>query len=108
MRKRAGLAIGAIVATAALGGGAVAYAAGGDSDRNVTGARADRAIEAGLDATNGGTANSVELDGENGATWEVEVTRTDGSTVDVRLDQNYSLIVIEGDGESTDGGDSSR
>lgn len=50
-------------------------------------------------ATGGGTANSVERDSENGATWEVEVTRADGTTVDVRLDEAYDVVIIEGDAE---------
>ena len=54
----------------------------------------------------GGHANSVERDSENGATWEVEVTKPDGNTVDVRLDQNYHLVVVEGDSES--GGDTGQ
>lgn len=99
MNKKISLAVGAVVATAALGGGAVAYATGHDSDKNVTGAGADQAKQAALISTGGGTANSVELDGENGATWEVEVTKPDGSTVDVRLDENYKVVVIEGDSE---------
>jgi len=41
----------------------------------------------------------VERDSENGATWEVEVTRTDGTTVDVRLDESFHEVVIEGDSE---------
>ena len=45
------------------------------------------------------TANSVERDSEDGATWEVEVTKPDGTTVDVRLDQGYAVVVIEGDTE---------
>jgi outer membrane lipoprotein SlyB len=44
----------------------------------------------------------VERDGENGATWEVEVTKTDGKTVDVRLDESYELVVVEGDDERKD------
>ena len=52
----------------------------------------------------GGTANSVERDNENGATWEVEVTKN-GKTVDVRLDAAYKVIVVEGDSEQNDGQD---
>ena len=63
-------------------------------------AHADRATAAALRLTHGGTANSVERDSENGATWEVEVTRTDGTTVDVRLDENFREVVIEGDSEA--------
>ena len=43
----------------------------------------------------------MERDSENGATWEVEVTRGDGTTVDVRLDENFGVVVIEGDGEES-------
>ena len=52
-----------------------------------------------LEITGGGKANSVERDTENGATWEVEVTKPDGKTVDVRLDENFELVVVEGDSE---------
>ena len=91
-----------VLAAGAIAGGAIAYAGGGDEDENVTGPQADKATAAALDATGGGTANSVERDGENGATWEVEVTKTDGSTVDVRLDENYKVVVIESDSEAED------
>ncbi len=100
MRKRtvvAGAGI-ALAAVAAVGGVAVA-SGGDDGDETVTGPKADDATSAALEATDGGTANSVERDSENGATWEVEVTRTDGTTVDVRLDENYEVVVIEGDSE---------
>ncbi|MBA3371232.1 MAG: hypothetical protein H0T96_07255 [Thermoleophilaceae bacterium] len=44
----------------------------------------------------------MERDSGNGATWEVEVTKPDGSTVDVRLDDSYKLVVEEGDSEGAD------
>ncbi len=69
------------------------------SEGSLSGSGAVKATAAALRATKGGTANSVERDGENGATWEVEVTKTDGTTVDVRLDESYGVVVIEGDGE---------
>ena len=93
-----------LVAGAALaiagGGTAVAIATGDDASEQATGPGADRAKAAALAITNGGTANAVELDSENGATWEVEVTKPDGNTVDVRLDERYKLVVVEGDNES--------
>jgi hypothetical protein len=101
MRKRTAVAAAGLGVVVAVGAGGVAVAAGGDDgDTTVTGPQADRATSAALDATGGGHANSVERDSENGATWEVEVTRTDGSTVDVRLDQGYDVVVIEGDSEA--------
>ena len=106
MRKRL-IAIVAVVAVIAIAGGAIAIA-GGDPEGGVTGPQADRAIAAALEATNGGTAHAVERDGENGATWEVEVTKPNGQTVDVRLDENYEVVVIEGDSEAPDDDDGSE
>ena len=103
MRKRTVIAGAAIVLAAAITGGGVAIASGDDGDANVTGPQAAAATAAALEATSGGKANSVERDGENGATWEVEVTKTNGKTVDVRLDANYKVVVIEGDGEDANG-----
>jgi hypothetical protein len=95
------------VATVALAAGAgTALATGGDEQGTVTGRGADSATAAALKITAGGTANSVERDTENGATWEVEVTKPSGETVDVRLDENYELVVVESDHEaSTDSND---
>jgi hypothetical protein len=102
MRKRTTVgATVAGVAVLAIGGSALASVGGDDDgDGSLTGKQADQATQAALAATHGGTANSVERDGENGATWEVEVTRTDGTTVDVRLDEQYHVVVIESDDES--------
>lgn len=91
--------IGGAIAAVGAGGAAAAGAVGGDSGENAGGPGAAKAQQAAL-AITGGEANSVERDGENGATWEVEVRKPDGKTVDVRLDQDYRLVVIEGDSES--------
>ncbi len=102
MRKRLIIgAAGVAVAAAAIGGG-VAVAGNGDdgpASHQYTQEQADAAKQAALEATGGGTVNSVETDDENGATYEVEVTKTDGSTVDVRLDEQYDVVVIESDHE---------
>jgi hypothetical protein len=104
MRKRITMVLAIVAAFAAIAGGAIAIASN-DSEGGVTGPGADRATQAALEATGGGTANAVERDGEDGATWEVEVTKTNGDTVDVRLDENYDVVVIEGDTESPDDND---
>lgn len=100
-RKRL-LVVGAVLAVAAAGAGG-AYALAADDDVNVTGPEADKATAAALVITGGGKANSVERDSEDGAVWEVEVTKPDGQTVDVRLDADYGLVVVEGDSEDEDG-----
>ncbi len=89
-------AIGIVVVGAGTG---VATAGSDDGENTVTGPEADRATTSALEYSEGGKANSVERDSENGATWEVEVTRPDGTTVDVRLDENFELVVIEDDSE---------
>lgn len=106
------LIIGGGVLALAAGGAGVAGAVtggavngGGEAEVSAKGPAADRATAAALRITKGGTANAVERDGEKGATWEVEVTRPDGKTVDVRLDERYRLVAVDHDSEKGDGGE---
>jgi hypothetical protein len=97
----------AVLAALALGGVAIAGSAGvfdDDGEAQLTGPSADRAKAAALKITGGGKANAVERDSEDGATYEVEVTRHDGKTVDVRLDASFNRVAVEGDSEQDDGG----
>ena len=105
--KRKLIAAGAALAVLAAGGAGAAMAFGGgdDGDSALTGPDANRAIAAALRETGGGEANAVERDSEKGATYEVEVRKTDGSTVDVRLDADYRLVAIDSDSEQTDAGE---
>jgi uncharacterized membrane protein YkoI len=99
MKKK--LIIISAVAALALGGAAIAGAAsGGDDDSApLSGSTLDRASKAALAATGGGKVNESERDGENGATYEVEVSKPSGEQVDVRLDESFKVVVIEGDRE---------
>jgi uncharacterized membrane protein YkoI len=91
----------AVAAGVAVGGTAVAGSGDdGPVSHQYTQEQANAAERAALDATGGGAVNSVESDTENGATYEVEVTKPDGDTVDVRLDASYRVVVIEGDREA--------
>jgi uncharacterized membrane protein YkoI len=104
MRKGLVLTAAGVAFTGAVVGGGVAVAGNGDdgpASHQYTQEQADQAKQAALDATGGGTVNSVESDSEDGATYEVEVTETDGDTVDVRLDENFQVVVIEGDHEDS-------
>jgi len=95
-RIAAAAAIGVVIVGAGAG---VAVAGNDDGENTVTGREADKASQAALEYTHGGKVNAVERDSEHGGTWEVEVARTDGSQVDVRLDENYKLVVIDNDSE---------
>jgi len=101
------IATGAAVAALAVGG--VAVAQGGDEVEQgsdaVSGQEREAAEKAALAETGGGTVNAVERDSEDGATFEVEVTTPDGSTVDVRLDEGYAVVVVETDSEDGPGDD---
>jgi hypothetical protein len=106
MQRKTKILVGAVALVLAGAAGTTAAVAGGDDgDGTVTGPQADPAVAAALEITGGGTANSVERDSEDGATWEVEVTRKDGTTVDVRLDEQLHLVVVDGDSESADNDD---
>ncbi|HTE73399.1 MAG TPA: hypothetical protein VK640_09395 [Actinomycetes bacterium] len=106
MQKKTKVLVGAAaLLLAGVAGTTAAVAGGDDGDGTVMGPEADRATAAALEITRGGTANAVERDSEDGATWEVEVTRPDGTTVDVRLDEHLRLVVVDGDSESSDDDD---
>jgi hypothetical protein len=118
----------AVIAALGLGGTAIAGAAGGGSQSNggdspvanqasgrgsddtrteprerpetpITGQALQRAKAVALAAVGGGKVTDSEVGDEEGA-YEVEVTRADGSQVDVHLDRGFHVI-----NQSNDGGD---
>jgi uncharacterized membrane protein YkoI len=96
--KGAVIAIAAIAALA-VGGAAIAGAGGGEddgSDRAIRGQALDRASAAALAETGGGKVTETEVGDEEGA-YEVEVTRPDGSQVDVHLDKDFNVLSSSGD-----------
>ena len=92
----------AAVAVLAAGGAAIATAAGGGdddaTDTAITGAALDRASAAALKHTGGGKVTGTEAGDEEGA-YEVEVTRADGSQVDVHLDSGFNVIGEKADSD---------
>jgi hypothetical protein len=97
----------ALVAVAALGAGGAAIAVAGDDDdgseRAISGAALDRAGQAALAATGGGKVTETEA-GDEESYYEVEVTRADGSQVDVQLDRDFHVVGQESDREDSDAG----
>jgi uncharacterized membrane protein YkoI len=92
----------AAIAALAVGGTAIAGAAGGggeEHDKAITGTALDKASAAALKATGGGKVTGSEV-GEEESYYEVEVTRADGSQTDVQLDKQFHVV-----GQKTDGGD---
>jgi len=92
-----------VIAALAVGGAAIAGAAGGDdddSDKPISGSALDRASSAALDHTGGGQVTETEAGDEEGY-YEVEVTRGDGSQVDVHLDRDFNVLGAQGDDDGS-------
>jgi uncharacterized membrane protein YkoI len=111
MNRRQKLAIAA--ASVVVVGGAsagIAIAAGGDDDDGteapITGNALVRASEAALQHVPGTGDRVSETEvGDEESLYEVEVTRADGSQIDVQLDANFEVVSSEGDEETEDSGD---
>jgi hypothetical protein len=104
-KRKVVLIAGTVIAALAVGG--VAVAAGGDDDaseRPITGSALDRASAAALSHTGGGEVSGTET-GDEESYYEVEVTRDDGSQVDVQLDRGFNVVSDEGDDDSGGGDD---
>ena len=112
----------ALVAVAALGvgGAAIASATGGsdssspatqsaepaenesgpeEADQPISGGAAlDKASAAAVKSTGGGQVTETEV-GDEESYYEVEVTRDDGSQVDVQLDRSFNVVGSSADEE---------
>ena len=94
------IAAGIVAAAIAIGGVGMTLANGGnDSDTPLTGTDLDRATQAALDHTGGGTVLESEV-GDDGAAYSVEIKRDDGSVVEVQLDESFN---VTGDSADDDG-----
>ena len=105
MRKRLTLIVAGVAALAvlALGGAAIAGATqgdeGDDAEQTLTGAAAERAKTAALKATGGGSVTELERDPEGGRTYEVEVKKPNGATVDIDLDSAFKVVAVDEDAD---------
>jgi hypothetical protein len=100
------LIAGAAIGVLAAGGAAIAGATGlGDdgSGTPITGSALDKAKAVALEQTGGGKVTATEVRDEEGY-YEVEVAKTDGSSVDVHLDQHFNVTGSSPDGGSADSG----
>ena len=101
------LVVAAGAAALVAGGAGVAVAAGGSDDAAegpdtaISGEELQKASEAALDETGGGTVTGTEV-GDEESYYEVEVTRDDGSQVDVQLDENFAVVGGSADIEHSD------
>ncbi|HSN38171.1 MAG TPA: PepSY domain-containing protein [Arthrobacter sp.] len=102
MHKKA-VVITGIAAAIVLGGATVAVAANSQAtdDQPLSGTELQRASDAALAKTGGGTVLKAETD--DGATaFEVDVMRPDGSKVEVNLDRSFQVSTAESQGQDDD------
>jgi hypothetical protein len=101
---------GAAVAALGVGGTAIAGGVGDDDGTGggddgagtpVRGAAFEKASRIALDRVGGGRVTGSELQDEEGY-YEIEVTRGDGSQVDVHLDSHFNVLNAKRDGEDGD------
>jgi uncharacterized membrane protein YkoI len=101
MKKRTVIILTAAGALAA-GGTAIAAGTGDDDapDRPISGAALEKAEAAAL-ADTPGRVTETEV-GDEASRYEVEVTRADGSQVDVQLDRDFNVVSLSTDAERED------
>ena len=101
-KKRKSL-LAAVAAAVMLLVAGVAYANGDDSSEQATGANIEKAKSVALDHVNG-RVTGTEVGDEEGY-YEIEVTRDDGSQVDIHLDRDFNVLSTPADNEDHDGKD---
>ena len=91
--------VAAVAAGLLLVGAGVAYATGSGDDSSVQagGANMEKAKTVALEKVNG-RVTGTEVGDEEGY-YEVEITRDDGSQVDVHLDKNFNVLDTPADHE---------
>jgi hypothetical protein len=107
LKRRKIMIVGGSVLALAAGGAGVAVATGGGDDENsapIQGTALDKAEAAALQSVGEGRVTGTET-GDEESYYEVEVTKDDGSQVDVQLDGDFNAVGSKADSE-TEGGDS--
>jgi uncharacterized membrane protein YkoI len=110
MRGKTKAAIAAAIIVIGGAGAGVAVASGNDDateshdkaekkDKPITGSNLERASKAALDHVGEGRVTETEK-GDEESYYEVEVTRDNGSQVDVQLDRDFNFVSQEEDQEN--------
>jgi len=100
-KTRIAITTAAVVATAGLAAGGAAAAVATTSDDSstetaITGPALDQASRAALDFVGEGVVTGTEV-GDEESLYEVEVTRDDGTQVDVQLDEGFTVVSSKAD-----------
>jgi len=93
-----------LIGTVVIAGAGLAAAGSGDDDATdtpIAGVALKRASQAALAYTGDGVVTETEV-GDEESYYEVEVTRSDGSQVDVQLDESFNVVSSEADDDAVD------
>jgi hypothetical protein len=101
MRSRTRLIAIGVGALTLLGAGVGAGLAESRDDRPLRGTELERATDAALSHVGDGTVVETEV-GDDGASFEAEIRRADGTEVEVELDDNFQVIGTEAEEEDGD------
>jgi hypothetical protein len=101
-----------VLAAAAAGGSAIAGAAGGSSsgsgqrtdEKPLTGETAERVKAAALARVEGGTVIRVETDADHGSPYEAHVRKSDGTEVEVLVNEDFEVTAVNEMGARGPGG----
>lgn len=100
----AGSVLGALIVGGGITGVAIAKGGGSESDhRPIVGAAYDKATAKALQVVGSGRVTETELDDEEGY-YQVEITKDDGTQVDVNLDRQFDVVKTKQDSESNSSG----
>ena len=105
MTRRTKVLTAGVAALAVAAGGVGVAVAGGadDAEAPIRGSALEKASAAALGHTGGGRVTETEV-GDEESFYEVEVTRADGSQVDVQLDRAFNVVGGSADDENEDEG----
>jgi hypothetical protein len=90
------IVIGAVVVVAGAVSAGIAIASAGGDEQPLSGSTLQRATDAALAHTGGGTVVETET-GDDGAAYSVEIQLEDGSQVEVNLNESFEVIGSEAD-----------
>jgi uncharacterized membrane protein YkoI len=97
MKKKVAIGAASILAIGAGATGIAVAGGGDDNEAPIKGSALEKASEAALAETGGGTVTETET-GDEESYYEVEVTLDNGDQVDVQVNRDFDVVGSENDG----------
>lgn len=101
MKKKVAIGAASILAVGAGAAGIAVAGGGDDNEAPIKGSALEKASDAALAETGGGTVTETET-GDEESYYEVEVTLDDGTMTDVQVNRDFEVVGSEDDGTEED------